>query len=285
MALSPSVISAQALDAYKTYLYHQAKPQVANKPDALGPGMKIPLDDLKNHIKTVENLIVKYKKYGLPSKEEENKLKGLNKLLSELEKVDLVKLAEQEIEAKEIAKAAEEAKKVAEKQAKWGQYNKKVLTTHVKKIEHPKGAPGVLGYYKKATISNIKANTILTGIAVPVSSKSEIEPLSNSAPAPGVKLGSISLSQRIVMQMGILSNCNVTVHSLRTGGTRWAPVVTLRCESCKSEHEIEDTLSLTDMELTGIPKEIESFCKLHRHEPDIAAPVGDAGGRKFREDE
>lgn len=79
-ATSPS---AQAIDAYKTYLYRSHSKSVSEI-EKLKPGEPVPLKELNHDIAVVQQTIKTIEKFGMEAKEEKAKLNGLMNLKAAL---------------------------------------------------------------------------------------------------------------------------------------------------------------------------------------------------------
>lgn len=103
---------------------------------------------------------------------------------------------------------------------------------------------------------------------------------------PQFKAETVSLSQEIIMRVGMMSACNVAIQHFVSGGI--SADYRLFCKSCKATKMLDDFIAIHkgDEEMVKI---IDAFCMDHRHGAGI--PIATAQtvvvqteGRKYRDE-
>lgn len=247
--------SFQAVDAYRTYLFRNGKKTVSQI-EAIKPGQIIPLDDLEHDIAIVQKTIQTVEKFGMPAAEEKAKLKGLLNL-----KAGLLNQPSSFI-AKEVKTPP------GKKMNVFG-----FLEPDDKALPTAESAPAPkVGYNVKLGVT--KKNPILMVKPQPVKK------------AVSIMAAGASLTQELLMQIGMLANGNVLIYQTMGAVSKYGEHLTLRCKQCGTDKHLDDTLSLVSSH--AVTDEIAAFCKLHRHEPGVPdgpAPAPQEAGRFFRDEE
>jgi len=274
--------SSEVVDAYKTYL-SKAMPTLTAKDFA--EGAPIPTDQVEKDILILENKIAQYKKFGFPCDKEEDQLEILKKY----------KAGVQGKNWPTAKKAMNAAANMAADQLKYvgcqHPSNSRLQFTTATGVEmlkcqvcgkvwHAPLGPVKIGtdlgiWYDqtflknlKAQTPNIKKNPILL---IPPSFVTEnVKPLA-------MRVGKTEVEQRFLMQMGMLSNCNVSIARIASS---YMDKFVLKCAKCDQTVELSDALLIAKVD--GLPVKVEEFCIAHRHD---AKAFGKEQGRYFREDD
>lgn len=95
-----------------------------------------------------------------------------------------------------------------------------------------------------------------------------------------------SLSQEILMHIGMMSGCNVSIQHFVQGGMSCD--YRLLCKTCKEAKPIESFASIRDGDAESI-RQIDEFCLAHRHGAGVPIAMAESMsaatvGRKYRED-
>lgn len=259
----PLIPSSETVDAYKTYLLKSSHTLTAKD---FAEGAAIPTDQVEKDILILENKIAQYKKWKFPHEEQEKQLEILKDYKSKVVGKHWP-TAKQTIDAK----SACSHQHLTHFKNATGEFMTRCATCN--QVWKGAGPNNLLSkYYNKPFIDNLKATTksILT---VPPGTVNVPEEPTNVR----LRVGKVEIDQRFIMQMGMLSNCNVSI-AKTVGGGYLTDSYALRCSKCKEQLKLTDAL-LVAKENT-LPSKIEEFCTTHKH--DARARIKE--GRHFRED-
>lgn len=272
----PPQASHQIVDAYKTYLFRRGT-QTVKEIENIKPGQVIPIEDLDEDIKAVQRSISNFKKWGIAYDEEEAKLKGLTNMLKQLAGrvwPDPLKPSQTEQQQFETAIAKAKLAKIAAESLQFEKIKKQKENEAKQKSKAP---PSTAGYFSPQFIKTLKSQMPLP--------EAPWKPPSNSAVPVAkelsVKVGVSTITQQFIMRVGMLSDCNVSIHQ-ENNGRFMNSGISLQCGKCGSVRKIEDTIGLSNAQ--NLPTLVEAFCKQHKHEQKAASEAQPVG-RFFREEE
>lgn len=252
---APSVPSSEAVDAYKTYLL-KSLPTYSAKDFAAGAPISV--DQVDKDILITENKISQYKKFGFNCDKEEKQLE----ILKDYKKKVIGKVwpgnpqpsiptCLHPFTTTFLTATGIEMKRCPTCNKVW---------------EIPKKISSI--YYDPELIKNLKAN-------IPIGLSKSI--LIDDAPRQiTLRVGRAEIDQKLIMRMGMMSNCNVSIAKVMIAG--YLEKVVLHCSKCDEKTTVSESILISKN--NGLPVIIEEFCTIHRHN----AKVDGKTGRLFREE-
>lgn len=135
--------------------------------------------------------------------------------------------------------------------------------------------PGVFKYdVSKQFIKNLKVKTPFPANTA----KNQLLIYKEEPKTVALKIGRASIEQALIMRIGMMSNCNVSINTLISPDS-YRESVLLTCGICKARIAIDDLPFLSGAK--DLPDVLGRFCTTHRHDPKSEEVVG----RKFREED
>lgn len=268
--------SSKTAEAFKGYL-EKAAPNLSAKD--FQEGAPIPTNQIDFDINVITNQISKYGKFGFPTDEKEKQLDALQKLKNSAKgkswPTATQKLKSNANKAYQQSECGHKSfSATANAQGQIFYICKQCCKTWVEPAPaEEKGVYAGLGYlplsnshkkyvHKKAEFDWTKK---VTGYEKPVPTTSK-----NYEDAVLRVGGRYEVNQNMLMRMGILSDCNVTIqHRIGAG---YLDEFRLICSKC-SYTEVYDTSILLN-KVEGVPAKIADFCKAHKHSATVQATEG-----------
>lgn len=293
--------STSAVDAYKNYLYHSLH---SYDSETFAAGKPIPVDEAEKDIAILVSKINQYQKLGFPAEEEMAKLKSLRELRDKVkgkfwpgsitaktnthacthpQKTYIQMLGAVTSRCNKCSRTwvypnvgngptydsgayelAETAKEQAQQQA--------VLNGVLDTLGNPIGS----GPYTSPILPLKKKKKSDLWQPMPVMTPKSFTEIKQKTKKVQMSIGKAYVDQEFIMRMGMMSNCNVSIHKHMDGS--YFERVKLHCRVCDAMYTVPENQFTVDG--NNLPTVIGSFCTEHRHDPKLEEKVG----RLFREE-
>lgn len=264
----PSVPSSESVDAYKKYL-QKSMPKYSAKDFAAGA--MIPVDQVDKDILILENQISQYQKFGFPTEDKEKNLEVLKGYKTKV-KGKFWPGTKTELQQSSCPHTSTTTH-ITATNVKMAHCLSCAKTWQAPLSQQP--LPKKSNYYDKQFFEGIKAG--LKYHPIQQMPTDMLKPAMPSSQAITLRAGKAEIDQKLIMRIGMASNCNVSIARVYVQYA-YGQETALRCDKCEETARIPDSVFVAKE--SGLPAKIEEFCKAHRHD----AKADESTGRMFRED-